>query len=78
MLALLSGREHEVFTGVCVLDAATGRMSLHVERTGVAFRKLTPEEIDAYVETGEPMDKAGAYGIQGGAAAFRGPRERLF
>jgi len=70
MLRRLSGREHEVFTGVCVLDAATGRKSVHVERTGVVFRALTDGEIDAYVATGEPMDKAGAYGIQGGAAAF--------
>lgn len=70
MLMRLSGREHEVFTGVCLMDAATGRIAVHVERTGVVFRALDAEEIDRYVETGEPMDKAGAYGIQGGAAAF--------
>lgn len=70
MLMRLSGREHEVFTGVCILDVATGRIAVHVERTGVVFRALDDAEIDRYVATGEPMDKAGAYAIQGGAAAF--------
>ena len=70
MLAALSGREHEVFTGVCVLDAKTGKSETRTVRTGVTFRDITPEEIDAYIATGEPMDKAGAYAIQGGAAPF--------
>ena len=70
MLAALSGREHEVFTGVCVIDAATGKSETRSVRTGVTFRALTEEEIDAYIATGEPMDKAGAYAIQGGAAPF--------
>ena len=70
MLAALSGREHEVFTGVCVLDAATGRSETRAVRTGVTFRALSPAEIDAYIATGEPMDKAGAYAIQGGARGF--------
>ena len=70
MLAALSGREHEVFTGVCVLDAETGQFETRTVRTGVTFREITPEEIDAYIATGEPMDKAGAYAIQGGAAPF--------
>ncbi len=70
MLEALSGREHEVFSGVCVLDAATGRMETRVARTGVRFRAITDDEIDAYIATGEPMDKAGAYAIQGGAGAF--------
>lgn len=70
MLRALSGREHEVFTGVCVLDAATGRRETRAVRTGVTFRALTEEEIDAYIATGEPMDKAGAYAIQGGASHF--------
>ena len=70
MLAALSGREHEVFTGVCVLDAKTGESEMRTVRTGVTFRDITPEEIDAYIATGEPMDKAGAYAIQGGAGAF--------
>ena len=70
MLSALSGREHEVFTGVCVLDAASGESETRTVRTGVTFRDITPEEIDAYIATGEPMDKAGAYAIQGGAAPF--------
>ena len=70
MLAALSGREHEVFTGVCVIDASTGISETRSVRTGVTFRALTAEEIDAYIATGEPMDKAGAYAIQGGAGAF--------
>ena len=70
MLTALSAREHEVFTGVCVLDARTGRFETRTVRTGVTFREITPGEIDAYIATGEPMDKAGAYAIQGGAAPF--------
>ena len=70
MLMALSGREHEVFTGVCVLDVETGRSETRSVRTGVRFRPLSSEEIDAYIATGEPMDKAGAYAIQGGAGAF--------
>ena len=70
MLRALSDREHEVFTGVCVLDVETGRSETRSVRTGVRFRPLSTEEIDAYIATGEPMDKAGAYAIQGGAGAF--------
>ena len=70
MLRSLSGRVHEVFSGVCVMDVATGRREVRAVRTGVRFRDLTEAEIDAYVATGEPMDKAGAYGIQGGAGEF--------
>lgn len=70
MLAALSGREHEVFTGVCLLDAQTNRCECRVVRTGVRFRDVSAKEIDDYIATGEPMDKAGAYAIQGGAGAF--------
>ena len=70
MLKALSGREHEVYSGVCLIDAATGREEVQVDRTGVWFRELSDAEIDAYIATGEPMDKAGAYGIQGGAGKF--------
>ena len=70
MLRALSSREHEVFTGVCLIDAQTGRLQVREVRTGVTFRALTDAEIDAYIATGEPMDKAGAYAIQGGAAPF--------
>lgn len=68
MLRRLSGREHEVFTGVTVI--CSGRELVCAERTAVRFRPLSPGEIDAYVATGEPMDKAGAYGAQGLACLF--------
>ena len=68
MLSLLSGRDHQVMTGLTVLR---GEKSVTcTEVTDIHFRPLTPKEIDAYIATGEPMDKAGAYGIQGGAALF--------
>jgi len=70
MLAMLSGNTHEVFTGVTILNAATGESETQVVRTGVTFRILSAEEIDRYIATGEPMDKAGAYAIQGGAGCF--------
>ena len=70
MLRALSGRTHDVFTGVCVLDAASGRAMVEAVRTGVRFREISDAEIEAYVATGEPRDKAGAYAIQGGAGAF--------
>ena len=63
MLASLSGRSHEVCTGVTVCQG--DRVVSQVEVTQVTFRTLTPQEIARYVRTGEPMDKAGAYGIQG-------------
>lgn len=66
MLAALSGREHTVYTGV-TLRRGQQVLTRH-EATQVRFRPLTQEEIAAYVATGEPMDKAGAYGIQGRGA----------
>lgn len=68
MLKLLSGRDHQVMTGCTVLRG--GKSKTFTEVTDIHFRKLTEKEIKAYVATGEPMDKAGAYGIQGGAALF--------
>lgn len=70
ILSKLSGRSHEVITGVALIDARTGREETWVETTLVTFRELLEEEISEYVATGEPMGKAGAYGIQGKAAAF--------
>ena len=63
MLQRLSGRTHQVMTGVAV--RYKGQQMSEVCVTDVSFRQLTAEEIDAYIATGEPMDKAGAYGIQG-------------
>ena len=68
MLQLLSGRDHQVMTGMTVLRG--DRIISHTEVTDIHFRPLTDDEIRAYVASGEPMDKAGAYGIQGGAALF--------
>ena len=62
MLSRLSGREHTVYTGVTVMQA--GRRLTEHEATHVRFRALSGAEMDAYIATGEPMDKAGAYGIQ--------------
>lgn len=72
MLRELSGKTHHVSTGVCLLVARGGEVDERsfVETTDVTFRALADGEIDAYVATGEPMDKAGAYAIQGGAGAF--------
>ena len=68
MLRLLSGRDHQVMTG---LTALRGEKLLScTEVTDIHFRDLTEREIESYIRTGEPMDKAGAYGIQGGAALF--------
>ena len=68
MLKSLSGRDHQVMTGIAVRRGA--QCAVCTEVTDVTFRPLTDAEIDAYIATGEPMDKAGAYGIQGGAALF--------
>lgn len=64
MLGLLSGTEHHVLTGLAVMDVRSGRMVTQLASTKVWFRKLDRREIEAYVATGEPLDKAGAYGIQ--------------
>ena len=68
MLRLLSGRDHQVMTGMTVIRGETAVTVTEV--TDLHFRELSHREIDAYIATGEPMDKAGAYGIQGGAALF--------
>lgn len=70
MLRQLSGRGHEVLTGVAVFDPAADRLEVEVVSTTVFFNGLGAGEIDWYVDGGEPMDKAGAYGIQGQAAVF--------
>ncbi|MBS1714309.1 MAG: septum formation protein Maf [Armatimonadetes bacterium] len=68
MLGRLSGRTHTVVTGVCLVWP--GGMSAFTDSTKVTFRHLKPTEIEAYVATGEPFDKAGGYGWQGAAKAF--------
>ena len=68
MLQLLSGRDHQVMTGCTVVR--DDRAAPVTEVTDLHFRSLSRKEIENYVATGEPMDKAGSYGIQGGAALF--------
>ena len=68
MLRMLSGRAHQVMTGLCVLQG--DKCISCTEVTDVFFRPLTDAQIENYVASGEPMDKAGSYGIQGGAALF--------
>ena len=68
MLRLLSGRDHQVMTGMTVLRGEASVTCTEV--TDIHFRPLSEKEIESYIATGEPMDKAGAYGIQGGAALF--------
>jgi len=70
MLAKLSGRKHQVITGVALVDAETNSEETWCEITLVNFRELADGEITDYINTEEPMGKAGAYGIQGKAAAF--------
>jgi len=69
MLRLLSGREHQVTTGVSLIDPG-GNIDTRSSTAYVHFRKLKDDEIHRYVASGEPMDKAGAYAIQGGAARW--------
>ena len=77
MLSALSGREHTVYTGVAVKRGET--LLVEHEATQVRFRRLTEREIDLYIQTGEPMDKAGSYGIQGyGALLVEGIRGDYF
>ena len=68
MLRALSGRRHEVFTGIAAIHR--GHLAVDVQTTGVYFRTLTADMIERYIASGEPMDKAGAYGIQSRGSLF--------
>lgn len=70
MLSMLNGKSHSVITGFTVVDTASGKEASRSVETKVYFRKLSQQEIKAYVDTGEPLDKAGAYAIQGLGAVF--------
>jgi len=70
MLRLLSGRTHRVLTGVAMVSLPSGKEVHHVEATRVKFLKISGADIDDYIATGEPFDKAGAYGIQGIGGRF--------
>ena len=64
MLSKLGGKTHTVFTGFAMIDVVSKKSYVDYEKTEVTFRRLSNEEIESYVESGSPMDKAGAYGIQ--------------
>lgn len=70
MLSNLSGKCHSVFTGICVMRAKNAFSVCSAVETKVYFKELSPEKIERYVSTKEPLDKAGAYGIQGRGALF--------
>jgi septum formation protein len=70
MLSLLSGRTHEVLTGLSILSVPEGPEGHHVESTQVTFLRLAEEDIDEYIATREPFDKAGAYAVQGMGGRF--------
>ena len=70
MLRALSGKTHEVISGICLLSGISGKKLVCSDTTKVEFYDLSDQQIIDYVESGEPMDKAGAYAIQGGAAKF--------
>lgn len=72
MLTMLSGNTHQVYTGVCLIYVDDEQTESHVffEKTDVTMYRMSAEEITAYVRSGEPMDKAGAYGIQGKCAIY--------
>lgn len=72
MLGLLQGKTHQVYTGVALIakEAGKERLEVFAEKTDVTFYPMTEKEIQEYIDTGESMDKAGAYGIQGRAAVY--------
>jgi septum formation protein len=70
LLRRIGGRWHEVWTGLALLRCADGRLGTTVEISRVWFEELAPEDLEEYLRTGEPMDKAGAYGIQGWGGIF--------
>ena len=70
ILSILSNSEHDVISGVCVLEMPSRKKMLRIERTHIKMKSMKDEEIDRYILTGEPMDKAGAYAIQGEGGKF--------
>ena len=70
ILSILSNSEHDVISGVCVMELPSRKKMLRIEQTHIKMRTIKDEEIDRYILTGEPMDKAGAYAIQGEGRKF--------
>lgn len=81
ILKLLSGKPHQVITAICLIDSESGKELSQSETTDIYFRNLSDQEIWTYIDTGEPMDKAGAYGIQGEGRGlvdrFEGPFDNV-
>jgi septum formation protein len=70
MLYTLSGTHHLIITGIAIIDTQSRKEISRVEETQIKFRALSPQEIDVYVASGEGLEKAGGYALQGGAASF--------
>ena len=70
MLEKLSGQTHSIVTGFTIIDAETGKTISEAQESKLYFREILPEEIDEYIASGEPLDKAGAYAVQGGGGKF--------
>ena len=70
MLEKLSGQTHSIVTGFTIIDTETGKIISEAQESKLYFREILPKEIDEYIATGEPLDKAGAYAIQGGGGKF--------
>ena len=70
MLKQLSGKAHKVITGYCIIDSASGKTVTKAVETKVYFKKLSNSEITNYIRSGEPLDRAGAYAVQGLGAVF--------
>ena len=70
MLSQLCGQWHEVFTGICLYDGRTGQFETSVDETKVKFAQINETELRGYIRSGEPMDKAGAYAVQGRGGLF--------
>ena len=70
ILSILSDSEHDIISGVCVMEMPSRKKMLRIERTHIRMKNIKDEEIDRYILTGEPMDKAGAYAIQGEGSKY--------
>lgn len=70
ILTMLSGSRHDIITAVCVIDVPSKKKLLRIDRTRIKMREITKDEIETYVRSGEPMDKAGAYAVQGEGKKF--------
>lgn len=70
MITALQGKTHHVYSGIACIEKSSGQVLVDYRRTAITMASLTDEQVRRYVASGEPMDKAGAYGIQGKAAAF--------